>query len=170
MRYVEIGDAAKARHTLSSKEIIAYAVIFVDRREVHMARKKKNIVAFKPYETLTPNGNEKGYLRLTKSLWCSDALKDVTRAAVMIYIDMRMVANGHDEVIYTQAMAYKSLLVSKETYKKSMDELERVGLIKKKPRSCYSPNSFEFVSGWKTYVSKKRDGMTGEFVKTNVIR
>ncbi len=130
-----------------------------------MAKRKNTIVAFKPYETRSLSGSEKGYLRLTKSLWNADALKDIPRSAVLMYIDMRILANGHDEVIYTQANAYQSLLVSKETYSKSITELIRVGLIKKKPRSCYAPNSFEFSSDWRGYISEKRDPLTGGFVK-----
>ncbi len=130
-----------------------------------MSRSRKNVVPFKRYESLAPNGNEKGYIRLTKSLWKSDAFRDIGKTSRLVYIDMRFAAGGTDEVSYTQEMARKDLSISKETYKKAISELEKVGLVKKKPRSHYAPNTFVFSAEWQKYESRDRDSMTGEIVK-----
>lgn len=128
-----------------------------------MARRKDTIVLFKPYESRSPNGNEKGYVRITPSLFHSDAVRDINYASFKIYLDMRFVASGNTMVIYTQELAHKNLGVCKGTYVNAIKELKNVGLIKALPRACYSPARYEFISDWQKYSSRKRDCLSDDF-------
>ncbi|MBR1815242.1 MAG: hypothetical protein IJ763_10955 [Lachnospiraceae bacterium] len=73
-----------------------------------MARRKDTIVLFKPYESRSPNGNEKGYVRITPSLFHSDAVRDINYASFKIYLDMRFVAErlGHESVTVTERYSH----------------------------------------------------------------
>lgn len=125
----------------------------------------KNITLFKPYESRSPSGSEKGYLRVTNSLYDSDAVKDLSDLAFRVYIDMRFVAKGHETVIYTQSMGMKRIKLSKGGYTNSIKQLVEVGYLIRLPRGCYSPSTYKFSPKWHKYKSKQRDALTGEYIK-----
>ena len=127
--------------------------------------KKSEPTKFKPYETRNLNGIEKGYMRLTESLHYSDAVRDLSNLEYRIFMDMKHKSKGHDEVIYTQNMAMEGTGCCKESYKTSITKLEKVGLIKRQPRSAFSASSYRFSDKWHEYVSPRRDALTGKLVK-----
>lgn len=129
------------------------------------ARNKSEPTKFKPYDTRNHQGIEKGYMRLTWDLHYSDAVKDLTDLEYRMFMDMKHVAKGHDEVKYTQKMAMESTGCCKATYTKVMDALEKVGLIEKLPRSAYAASWFRFSAKWHKYTSPRRDPLTGKIVK-----
>lgn len=126
---------------------------------------KKNITPFKPYESRSPNGNEKGYIRFTKSLYYSDAYIELNHLAKNMYLDMLFEAMGHDTVIYTQKKAKDKLNISKGGYTNSIKQLINVGCIEKLPRGCYEPSTYKFSKKWHEYRSNRRDAFTGEINK-----
>ena len=96
-------------------------------------RVKRNApTKFKAYETTSVSGEEKGYMRVTKSLHYSDAVSDLTNVEYRIFMDMKHRSNGHDEVVYTQEMAMKATNCCKSTYTSTMNKLVMVGLVKRK--------------------------------------
>jgi hypothetical protein len=126
---------------------------------------KRNITPFKPFESRSPNGNEKGYIRLTRSIYQSDALKDLNHLAKDIYIDMLFEAIGRDTITYTQKKAKDNLDVSKGGYTNSIKQLLKVGCIERLPRGCYEPSTYKFSKKWHDYKSERRDAFTGEINK-----
>lgn len=125
---------------------------------------KRMITPFKAYESRSPNGNEKGYVRITRSLFESDAVKGLTDLALRFYLDMIMVAKGHEKVLYSQNIAMKHLGISKGGYTSAIKQLINVGLIEKMPRGCFAPATYKFSSKWHKYVNPKRDIMTNEII------
>lgn len=126
--------------------------------------KSSNKTAFKNYESRSPNGFEKGYIRVTPSQIGSDAVRDLGDKAYRMFMDMKFVAKGHDKVVYSRKLAYKNLGISNETFKKIIDKLVEVGLIEKLPRGCYGATSIIFSDKWKEYKSPRRDALTNEYV------
>lgn len=116
-----------------------------------MSRGSSKKTPIPQYLTRSPSGFENGYVRLTPSLTSSDAFKTLTPLAVVIYIEMLMVARGHDKVIYTQQMAYDSRKISKSGYTASIKQLIKVGLIQRLPRACYAPSTYCFDVQWRTF-------------------
>ena len=117
-----------------------------------MSRGRANkITPIPQYLTRSPSGVEQGYIRLTPSLTSSDAFKSLTPLAVVVYLEMLIIAKGHDKVIYTQKMAYDSRQISKSGYTASVKLLERVGFLHRLPRACYAPSTYQFDARWKTF-------------------
>ena len=128
-------------------------------------RKKNNITLFPPYETLSPDGYDKHYYRLTKALYESDAVKDLSELSFHMLMDIKMVARGHSEVSYTQAMAMERLQCCKASYTSGIKMLIKNGFIEKKPRGCYDPSKYKFSDKWKLYSSPRRDILTDKLKK-----
>lgn len=126
---------------------------------------KRGPTKFKSYDTRNPNGLETGYMRITKSLHYSDAIKDLSNLEYRIFMDMKHIAMGHDEVAYTQRKAMENTGCCKATYTTSIRKLVKVGLIEKLPRSAYGASVFRFSARWHEYVSPRRDALTGEIIK-----
>lgn len=128
-----------------------------------MATKKKNsLKPFELYESRSRSGYEKGYVRLTPSQFHSDSILDLSSNAFRIYIMMKFQARGHIEFIYTYDQAIKDTSISRQTYRRVIDELVNMGLIEELPRNVYAPLKFRFSIKWKNYVSDRRDIYTGE--------
>ena len=127
----------------------------------------KQITPFKPYESRSPNGNEKGYVRITNSIHESDAMRDLSDLAFRVFLDMRFVSKGHGEVIYTQKMGAERLNLSKGGYTSAINQLITVGLVERLPRGCYAPAKYKFSTSWKTYYSRRRGLFSGEYTYKN---
>ena len=128
-----------------------------------MGQTKHKIVPIPAYLTRAPAGNEKGYVRYTRSLHESDAIADLTDKAYRMYLDMLMFAAGRRQVIYSQSTAIERYVCrSKDGYTQAINQLITVGLIRRLPRSCYAASRYEFSDDWHRYVSPRRDPLTGE--------
>ncbi len=116
-----------------------------------MGRKKSNVLPFKPYESTSPDGYENHYIRITNSLFSSDAKRSLTPLAWNLYESMLIEARGHPSVIFSQQMGKESLGCSCNGYTKCIKQLIEKGFIKRKPRSCFSASEYIFSDEWKNY-------------------
>ena len=130
-----------------------------------MGKHNKQFIPFRDYESKAPNGTERGYIRVTPSLYYSDAMRDLTHLQFRVFFDIRMNANLNSEVAYTQEMAKKNLGVCKQSFGTIISRLQEVGLIEKKRRGTYMPTVLKFSAKWKKYESPNRDAFTRDYVK-----
>ncbi len=126
-------------------------------------RSSKEKSPFLPHETRSETGYEKGYIRMTPSLYYSDSMRDLKDKARIVFQDMKFIAKNKTEVIYTQKMGMERLNLSKGGYTSSINQLIDVGLIERLPRGCYAPAKYKFSCEWKKYYSPNRDMFTGEY-------
>ena len=120
------------------------------------------VTPFSPYESKSKSGKEKGYIRLTPSQFYSDAVMDLSANAYRVFVYMKFRSRGNREVIYTYENATQDASISRQTFVKVIDELIGMNLIERLPTNAYAPAKFQFVEGWKTYYSTRRDLLTGE--------
>lgn len=116
-----------------------------------MSRTKKSITPFRSFESRAPDGNEKGYIRLTVSLTESTAYKQLTASSKLLYIAMLFEAKGHEEVIVTGKKCEEKCGICHETYMKALKQLLKYGFIEKCPRSCFAPSRYRFSDKWKKW-------------------
>lgn len=128
-----------------------------------MPRRHKTL--FKPYESTVINGEETPYLRITRTLYISDAFFDLTYLARIMYIDMRFAAGIRPEVQYTQKNAMDNLGICKASYKTAIELLVSTGFIERCPRSAYEPSRYKFSANWHHYRSKSRDILTDKIIR-----
>lgn len=128
-----------------------------------MSKKKGSaLTPFLYYESKSKSGKEKGYIRLTPSQFYSDAVMDLSANAHRVLICMKFQAKGNREFIYTYENATQDASISRQTFVKVIDELIQMKLIERIPTKAYAPSKFQFVEGWKTYHSPRRDLLTGD--------
>ncbi len=114
-----------------------------------MSRKRKTITPFKSWEAR--NAEENGYARITGSLSRSYAACQISANAWRIYIDMRITAKGHHEVIYSRKIYNKYHNLSSATYTKCIRELRKWGFIEKIPRACFQASQYRFSEKWQEF-------------------
>ncbi len=125
-------------------------------------RTRSTLTPFLCFESKSKSGKEKGYIRLTPSQFYSDAVMDLSANAYRVFVYMKFRSKGKREVIYTYENATQDASISRQTFIKVIDELIQMNLIERLPTNAYAPSKFQFVEGWKTYYSSRRDLLTGE--------
>jgi len=111
-----------------------------------MSRNKKNKTPFHHYET--DKKYEDMYIRLTKTLLLNNNFKTLQNSAKVLYIYMRLWAYPKKEFSYS--IGNSKGLMSKNTFLKNVDILEKEGFINIKFRNKYSHmvNIYEFSDRW----------------------
>ena len=110
-----------------------------------MGRRKK-ITPFHAYET--DNKEDKNYIRLTKTLLMHTKFIKLSKSAKVLYVYMRLWAYPNMEFTYPINTAKR--IMTKNTFLKSINDLEKGGFIEIVFRNKYSHqmNVYKFSNKW----------------------
>ncbi len=113
-----------------------------------MPRRKKT--PFAPWESKTPDGIEKRFIRLGNTQMVSEAMRGLSPSAYKIYTYMKLESAGNREFEFPHKK-YASFM-SKPTFFKALRELEQAGFIDviQHNANLRQPNVYRFSDRWKT--------------------
>lgn len=103
------------------------------------------------------DGKEKSYIQVGLSLLTSDAFKDLTEGARLLYFDMALEARGNRSFSFPQSVATAKYGFSPSSLRRWIKELEDNKFIKitKNGRNTRTKNQYEFSFEWKGVFPNK---------------
>lgn len=118
-----------------------------------MSRKKSiKYTPFKLWESSSPNGYERRYIRLSNTQMVSKAMKSLSPSAFRVYVNMRLESAGKMEFQFP-FHKYRSYM-SRPTFIKAVKELEEKGFIEtiEHNANLRKANKYRFSDAWKQYI------------------
>lgn len=107
-----------------------------------------------PFKEYEGQKQKDKHIRLTKSMLDSENFKSLQPTSVLVYMYMKLWANGNTEVAYSQSLGSK--IVSPVTFRNAIKELNAKGFI----QTIYfsngggrKPNCYQFSSNWSKKLS-----------------